>query len=122
MVELLVASVILALCVVPITGTLSFLRTNAAQARVESQVYARMQSLLAARLDGGKLFKLVQSLVPSTTNAMLDGGTTVTYTVTVTAVSGYKNLFAIACTASWTPLSTASRTDTASLTTYAVTI
>ncbi|RYG40842.1 hypothetical protein EON79_21885 [bacterium] len=122
MIELLVAAAILALCVVPITGTIAYIRTNAAEARVQAEVQNLTESNITSRLDGGKVLKLIQTVTPVVTTQTIGGGVVVTLNLTILPVSGYKNLFAIACTATYKAVSTASRTDSVTLTYYATTV
>ena len=122
MVELLIAAVILAMCVVPITGTISFIRANATEAKVQSSVLNLLRTSIDSRLDGGKKTRLVQTSAPIVTNQSLAGGVSVALSLTITAVPGYTGLFAVACTATWASPTAANRTDTMDLATYAVTI
>ncbi len=122
LVELLVAAAILVVCVVPITGSISYLRTNAMQAKIEAQVQDQIQTILNGQLDNAKLTTLIKTVVPTVTTQTLAGGVTVTYNLTIAPVSGYSKLYALTCSATWAAASTASRTDTVTVTLYALTV
>lgn len=66
--------------------------------------------------------RLIASLVPATTTQTLARGTIVPYSLTTTAVTGYKNLYLLTCTATWPASGTSGRTDAMTLSTYAVSI
>ncbi len=119
MVELMVAAVILGFAAVPIIGCVALARQNASEARVQSQVRSIVMSRIATTLDQGKTTRLVASIVPVTQT--IAGGTSVTSTLTIAAVTGYKDLFSISCTATWKAGHNADRPDTLTLTTYATT-
>lgn len=120
LVELLVAAVILGFCSVPIIGSIAMVRQNVVEAKVQAQVRTILQSDLADMMSQGKSTRLATGT--TSRNVSLPGGTTVSVARTIAKIGGFKELFSVKSTATWTPAHASGRTDTASLETYAITI